>query len=257
MKIVVCAPSYKRPNGVETFKYLPFCRVYVAQREYEDYRKNYPGRDIVAAPDDRQGNLCRIRNYILDTEFANGADVVLLVDDDLQGVYFWEGKQKHKIPHDSFLGFVEKYSLVCQEWGFKFWGVNINADKQVYREYSPFSTVSYIGGPFQCFLRGNDLRYDERVNLKEDYDMTIQNMNRYRGALRVNKAFYVAKQSEQPGGCASQRNFEKEKEQFNLLQKKWGAEIVSRDRNDRSHGLKRKKVREDYNPVIKIPIRGI
>jgi hypothetical protein len=52
-------------------------------------------------------------------------------------------------------------------------------------------------------------------------------------------------------------NIPKEKQEIDLLQKKWGSHIVRIDKNPRSHNLKRKKIVEDYNPVIYVPIRGV
>ena len=207
-EIIVACPSYKRYK-VETLSYIPFCKVYVAPEEYEAYLDFNPKHteNIVKCPKGVQGNLCRVRNYILDTEFEHGAD--------------------------ELLDFLYRYSLLCHDWGFKFWGLNCNSDTMSYRQYSPFSTTSYIGGPFQCFLKGNELRYDERLPLKEDYDMTLQNMNLYRGALRLNKYHYVCRQSEQKGGCAMYRNMEREKEQFELLRKKWGSNIVRLDTSNK------------------------
>lgn len=261
MKISVCCPSYKRPK-VETLDYLPFTKVYVDNKEYNDYIKENKGfeKNIIKVPDGIQGNLCRIRNYILDEEFKNGADVCLIIDDDLKGIYLWQGDKKNpykkvKIEKENFLNFIEKYSLLCEEFGFKFWGLNCNADALSYRQYSPFSTVSYIGGPFQCFLK-NDLRYDEKLPLKEDYDMTLQQCNKYRGCLRLNFGFYNCKQSKQAGGCATYRNYEKESEQLNLLQKKWGKKIVKIDKTKNNNQKKESKIL-DYNPIIKIPIKGI
>jgi sensor c-di-GMP phosphodiesterase-like protein len=135
--------------------------------------------------------------------------------------------------------------------------VNVSDDKQSYRENAPFSTVSYIGGPFQVFLKGNEIYYDERLPLKEDYDMTLQQLNKYRVVLRANKFFYSVKQSEQAGGCATYRNLEREKKQLEMLQKKWGKKIVRIDNNNRSHNLKKEKTKIDYNPIIKPPIKGI
>lgn len=258
MKVSICAPSYKRPTGILTKNYLPgMVRYYVAPNEYESYMENNPDEQIVACDEGIQGNLCRVRNYIMDQEFKAGADSVLIIDDDMSGLFYWEENSKNKIEPDDFVDVIKKYSLMCKEFGFYFWGVNINQDKQVYREYTPFSTVSYIGGPFQCFLKGGECRYDERLPLKEDYDMTLQQCNKYRGCLRVNKYFYVVKQSEQQGGAASIRNYQKEKEQFELLQAKWGKSIVKSDTADRSHNLKSVKTRIDYNPIISIPIKGV
>lgn len=111
--------------------------------------------------------------------------------------------------------------------------------------------------------RCSDLSYfdDVRLNelLKEDYDMTLQQLRRHRIALRLNKYFYRVKQSEQVGGCATYRNLDKEREQLETLRCKWGARIVRFDFSDRSHkGVKsRNAVFIDYNPVIKSPIRGV
>ena len=260
MKISVCCPSYHRPR-VETLDYLPFVRVYVDNKEFDEYVKNNPQEtDIIAVPDGVQGNLCRIRNYILDSEFNSGIDVVCLIDDDMKGLYCWEKKERRKLPADEWQGFLQKYSLICKEWGAFFWGVNVNQDYQSYRENNPFSTVSYIGGPFQVHLKESGLRYDERFPLKEDYDMTLQHLNTYRKALRVNKFFYIVKQSEQKGGCATMRNLEVEKGQLEALQKKWGTKIVKNDpRKNRSNNMVKTKGKNyiDYNPVIHVPIKGV
>lgn len=124
-----------------------------------------------------------------------------------------------------------------------------------YRTYTPFGFSKYIGGPLQCFIKGNDCWYDETLPLKEDYDMTLQQCNKYRGCLRLNFLTYNVKQSEQKGGCASYRTLIREKEQFDLLQKKWGSGIVREDKSNK--GKTKKKKRFDYNPIIKIPIEGI
>lgn len=260
LDIVIACPSYKRPK-VETLNYVPWCRVYVDEGEYEAYKKENPNADIVSCPKGIQGNLCRIRNYIIKKELEEkGADVLLIIDDDMKGVYYYEDKKLNLVKTENLLAFIAKYSLLAKEFGAYFWGVNVNQDKQCYREYTPFSTVSYIGGPFQCFLKGNDCYYDENLPLKEDYDMTLQQLNKHRIVLRVNKACYKVKQAEQAGGCATYRNFEREKSQLNLLIKKWGSKIVKIDKSDRNH--RTKKVRGggadiDFNPVIKVPIKGV
>lgn len=259
MKIRVCIPSYKRTK-VETLDYIPDARVYVDESEYQAYVEANPGADIVSCKKGIQGNLCRIRNHIMRSEFEQGTDVVCIVDDDMEGLYLWEKSgetrmEKIKITHDWLYDFLEKYSILCDEFGFKFWGGNCNQDAMSYRAYTPFSLVSYIGGPFQVFLKGNTCFYDERLPLKEDYDMTLQQCNKYRGCLRLNMLTYNVKQSEQAGGCASYRNMENERKQFELLQRKWGKDIVREDRSNKGHSSKTKSF--DYNPIIHIPIKGV
>ena len=233
MKISVNAPSYKRPDDVKTLSYLPFCKIWVDNKEYQDYKNNYPKADIISCPDGIQGNLCRIRNYILKKEFEAGADVVLIIDDDFTCLRRFEhneldgfGYDTHIITEDEFVPMVEKYSIIAQDLGAKFWGVNCNCDKMAYRHNTPFSTRSYIGGPFQCFLKGNRCFYDERLPLKEDYDMTIQQLNMERVVLRLNAYHYLCKQSEQKGGCAAYRNRQREEEQLEALRRKWGGQLL-------------------------------
>lgn len=260
MKISVCCPSYKRPY-VETLEYLPFCKVWVDNKEYEDYIKANPGfeKNIVSVPDGIQGNVSRIRNYILDEEFKNGAEVVCLVDDDLKGIYYFEVENGYaytekKVKTEEFLNFIENGTKMCKEINFKLWGVNLNKDALNYKHNLPFNTKSIILGPFSCHLKDSTIRYDEKIPLKEDYDLAIQHLNKYRGILRFNKYHYNCKQSKQAGGCATYRNRDKEKEQLDLLIKKWGSKIVKKDKTNKG---KKEKMYDDYNPIIHIPIKGV
>jgi len=252
MKIAVCCPSYKRPR-VETLDYLPFCMVFVDNKEEKEYKEANNPKNIVACPDGVQGNLSRVRNYILDYCFENGYDAVAIVDDDMKGMYRFEangvyGYEKKLIEAKSFKEFLQNNSRVCKEFGYKCWGVNCTDDKGAYRHYTPFSTTSYIGGPFSVHLK-NEIRYDEALPLKEDYDITLQHCKKYRGCLRFNMYFYAVKQAENTGGCAVYRTNKKEIEQFNLLQKKWGSKIVKKDTAS--------KREYDFNPRIRVPIKGV
>lgn len=256
-KIVIAVPSYKRPNNVDVLKYIPSARIYVSESEYPAYHSSYPDFDIKAVPDKFQGNLCRIRNKILDDEMADG-NIVCIVDDDLSFIGYFENCISFKLlDEDEVYSFLAKYSLMAMDLGVHLWGINVNPDKQNYREYTPFSLSSYIGGPFMVHI-DTDLRFDERLPLKEDYDFTLQNLNKYRKVLRVNKYFYNVKQMEQAGGCATYRNLEREKEQLSELQKKWGNKIVRSEslNSSRSHSTKKKR-NFDVNPIIYPPIRGV
>lgn len=262
MNISINAPSYRRPDDVRTLSYLPDCRIWVDCKEYEAYKENYPEAEIISCPEGVQGNLCRIRNYILKTEFDRGMDVVLIIDDDFTCLRRFDydrmdgwGYDPHIITKDEFIPFIEKYSIIAKDLGAKLWGVNCNCDPMAYRHNTPFSTRSYIGGPFQCFLKGNRCWYDENLPLKEDYDMSLQQLNMERVVLRVNAYHYLCKQSEQKGGCAAYRNRQREEEQLEALRKKWGGAIVKVDTSNKGRSDKEKRL--DYNPIINVPIQGV
>lgn len=260
MKISCCIPSYKRPI-VKTLEYLPYCKVFVDESEYDIYKKENPNGIIVPCKSGIQGNVSRVRNYILDTEFHNGADAVCIMDDDILNISRFVPDEKTNfgyntkiINEDQFINFIEHYTLLCDDFGYKLWGVNCNKDSLSYRQSCPFSTTSVILGPFSVHLN-NPIRYDEALPLKEDYDLAIQHLNKYRGVLRVNSVHYDCLQSENTGGCATYRNRKREMEQFELLQKKWGSDIVRIDKSNKGHSNKRKLF--DYNPIIKVPIKGV
>jgi len=135
--------------------------------------------------------------------------------------------------------------------------MNIIPDKGAYREYTPLSMNNYIGGGFQAFITdGFGFRYDEDLPLKEDYDMTLQVANKYRKILRFNFLHYNLKQHTNVGGCADYRTIEKEKEQFELILRKWGSRIVRKD-TGASKVNRKKEITYDINPIIKVPLKGV
>ena len=246
MEIGYFAPSYNRPQKSKTQILFPFVKLVVKESEADKYIIN--GNDIEICPDTAQGNLCRVRNWILDTQLKK-YDAVVLMDDDYNSVIRWNKQKQIKLNNDEFQELCENIAILCKDWGFYFFGLNCVTDKGAYMEHTPFSTNKYIGGPFQGFINGNELRYSEDLNLKEDYDMTLQNLYKYRGALRCNFASYDVKQAEQIGGCATQRNSKEEEKQFLMLQKKWGEKIIQRD--------SKSKRDFDFNPILKTPLKGV
>lgn len=246
MKIGYFAPSYKRPEKSKTQILFPFVKIVVKESEADEYIKN--GNDIITCPDSAQGNLCRVRNWILDTQMQN-FDAIILLDDDYNNVIRWEKQKQIVLNSDMFEETCEEIAILCKDFGYHFFGLNCVTDKGAYREHTPFSTNAYIGGPFQGFLNSCKLRYSEDLNLKEDYDMTLQNLHKYNGCLRVNFLSYDVKQAKQAGGCATQRNSVEEQRQFDLLQKKWGTKIIQKDSSS--------KRKFDFNPILKSPIKGV
>ena len=55
MKITINAPSYKRPDGVDTLKYLPQTKIWVCETEAGEYEKENPGAEIVSCKKESRG----------------------------------------------------------------------------------------------------------------------------------------------------------------------------------------------------------
>ena len=248
MRLEILSPSYLRPDSCTTQDYLPRCTYVVARSEKRAYVR--AGRRVIAVPNAIQGNVSRVRNYILDN-----FNPVLILDDDIRRFGRWNNQENQKLTTDEAMEFIEQAFNLARELKAKMWGMNLLPDKGAYREYTPFAFRSVILGPVQGFT-GLDLRYDEALPLKEDYDLSLQVLNKYRRTLRFNMMHYVCDQHSNVGGCATYRTMERERKQFSLLQKKWGSDIVQID-TQAGQVNQKKRTNWDINPVVRVPIHGV
>lgn len=249
-KYQIMCPSYKRGSQCITHKYLPDLHYVVDSSEAEEYQALHD--KVIVLPDGVQGRYARVCNWILNNTDATN---IVIIDDDLRHIGRYENTRKKNLTPTEALEFIESGCNLAEELDVHYWGMNILPDKGAYREYTPFAFTAYLGGPFQVH-RKNQCRYDEKMLLKEDYDMTLQVLNKYRKNLRFNMYHFVCAQHTNSGGCASYRTIAKEKKQNELLQKKWGSKIVRWD-NGNSSVNRRKKMTFDINPIIKVPIGGV
>lgn len=244
---IFCA-SYKRAETAKTHLYLKDITYVVSEAEKETYDKIHD--KVIGVPNKVQGNLSRVRNWILDNAEVEN---VILMDDDMGHFGRWSGNVRKKLDEEGVYNMIEEGIRLADDLDVRYWGLNCLADKGAFREYTPFGTCQYIGGPFQAH-RNNPLRYDEVIFLKEDYDMTLQVLNKFRKNLRLNMYHYVCEQNTMKGGCAVYRNIETELKQNDLLQSKWGNKIIRFDTSNKSIG---KKKTYDINPILSIPIKGV
>lgn len=248
---IVC-PSYRRAGQVLTRRLFPEAVLMVHTAEEDEYREK-EGGEIVVLPDATRGNMAKVRNAMLDWAWSQtDVDQLVMLDDDIVGFGFFQyqgaerrGHGNHVyVTHDEAVDFIAGGFAMAAEMGVSLWGVNLTFDPRFYREYSPFSFLAPVLGPFSCHRR-HQLRYDERLSLNEDYDFFLQAVHRDRRVLRFNKWFYVAKHLDQAGGVAAYRLLETERAQARVMVAKWGPSVVSYN-FDRS-----------TNPRVRVPIRGL
>ena len=248
------SPSYRRATIARTHLLLSRVRYVVAESEADAYRQQ-TGSEPMVVPDSVQGNVARVRNWVLDNV---GHPYVVMLDDDFLQLFRYVQNERRNMEEAEFYEFVDRAFLLAKELGCRLWGINPTPDKMCYREYTPLSFTQFIGGPLSGhLLEDNPIRYDERIPLKEDYDLTLQHLNRYRRVLRFNGVFYRVDQHKAPGGCAAARTFAREIEQFRLLQEKWGSRIVRMDPGICPNSSRVKRGTYDLNPILRAPIKGI
>lgn len=241
MEFKVVIPSYKRPDRVLAAQYLPEAYICIGEAEKDAYAANYGADRLIVMPDSIQGNIARVRNWMLDNIGGN----LVMMDDDVRYLSRTSARECRPLNADHAMQFLENGFIMAEDIGAYLWGMQVTPDRLLYCEYTPFSTQAPVLATVCCHRAGTELRYDERIPLKEDYDFYLQNLKRYRKVLRFNMYHYHPEHIIGEGGCIAYRTMERERECADLLVKKWGSRIVRVD-FDRS-----------LNPIIKPPLAGV
>jgi hypothetical protein len=244
---MIVIPSYKRPRDCITAEYLSEATIAVHDFQAEKYREHNEN-DLLVMPDDLQKQgMSAIRNWILDN---TPEDEVLMIDDDIKYIGRFENTRRKKLSEGEVYQLINNGYRMAKELGTKLWGINLQSDGKFYREYTPFSLSQVVLGPFMGIIKDEDIRFDERLGLKEDYDYALQVLKKHRKILRFNKYHYKARHIEDSGGAATYRTMKKEQDQAELFEQKWGSDIVKIDRETQNGNY-------SINPIVKPPINGI
>lgn len=239
--MLMVIPSCHRAGNVVTRKWAPQAILAVPESELDEYVEK-EGGEVVAYPDRLLGNIAAVRNWIMERFFGEDRRLVM-ADDDVRCLQrLGPGMQRDLGEAEAAHYLLEGFGL-AEDVGARYWGMQVLNDPMAYRIDEPFSLVRPILATVCCHIR-HPLRYDERLPLKEDYDMTLQQLRRYRRVLRLNYLAYDCEHLDNPGGLTAYRSSGAEFEQARLLQEKWGRKIV--------------KLRKDsVNPRINPPVRGV
>lgn len=249
--MLIAIPSMGRAGRVSTLDLVKArgkdVRLFVPEGEATRYRDVYNGNtdQVVGVPKRIQG-ITATRNWILEYASGKREREILMLDDDAIGFFKFE-KGKRGVGVDAgarFLDHVDRMFVLARDAGTNLWGFQVTNDGKTYREFSPFSFISVVVG--NCLgIIDDGQRFDERLRVKEDYDFALQSLLKYRRILRNNKFSFFVQHLKNPGGCASYRTIEVEREAVEILRKKWGPEIIG------THH------RRGWEIVVRAPLRGI
>jgi hypothetical protein len=84
------------------------------------------------------------------------------------------------------------------------------------KEYNKFIVGDFI------LVKPNHLKFDNNLKLKEDYDYTLQHINKLNGTIRYGNYLNSFKHYSNKGGAVDYRTNILEQETINYLKKKWG-----------------------------------
>jgi RecJ-like exonuclease len=166
------------------------------------------------------GKLIPSRNAAIDHAQKNNK-LCIQISDDIKKV----------IPNKNFLEIkdtelqeVIDYNLSVME-RFKATLVGIPPTSNSYFAKSLYTLNTFIIGDF-FIVKPTDIRFDNNLTLKEDYDFTLQHISRGAKVIRTSKYLIDYAHYKNKGGAVSYRNKTEELKNIEYLLNKWGNDII-------------------------------
>ncbi len=222
MSIKICIPTYSR-NEIKTVKLLSMFDskdVYIFPNNYREnlpeevskLKEKYPTCQVIGL---NTFGIPSARNAILD--FFPENDEILMLDDDISEILRLKtdpAKLKNTLAELSTLEikdfFTEAFDTLKKN-NAHLWGV-YPIDNPFYMK-NKLNNKGFIIGTMFGVIK-TELRFDEKLKLKEDYDFTLQHILRDKKVCRFDGYTIKAEHYNNDGGCVSQRkentNLEKE-----------------------------------------------
>ena len=165
------------------------------------------------------GKLIQSRNFALEHAFNNNNICILLSDDIKKVKYNKNFKKPDVVKLDSVIeDIVSKFKKIK---GVKLLGIPPTDNYFFANKLTSVNTFC-IGDLFFC--KPNKIRFDEQLTLKEDYDFTLQHIQKY-GTVRYQKYLFTFQHYSNKGGAVDIRNDKEEQKNIMILKPKWGDKI--------------------------------
>lgn len=234
--------SHKRPENILPLKKLIGLPLtwYVNKGEGKTYLK--AGAENVV---ECGSNICHARNKAI---FDAGRTFCIQVSDDLKGIKEISMQVGKRIKCDvSFKQVAENLILQVKSKNYKFGGVAVT-DNALNYDGTDYSFDKLVVNDLICISPLN--YFDERMALKEDYDMCIKELIYTGGIVRVNKYLCNFPHRENKGGANTYRNNETENKATQALFQKWGSFIKPHPTRQGQVSLNYKLIRQAREEII-------
>jgi len=168
------------------------------------------------------GTLMQSRNWALDHAFDNG-DICVQLSDDIKSVKYNPhvagGKKETVRLQQAINVMVEKLNAVK---GLRLLGVPPTSN--AFFAKSPLSKNTFCIGD-ALFVKPSEPRFDINLTLKEDYDFTLQHIERYGIACRYQRFLWEFQHYSNAGGAVAYRDDAREQKNINYLLRKWPKQL--------------------------------
>lgn len=216
-------PSRRRIDVLDrgALTLFPDATITVAENELAAYRRAFPTKQIVPHPDDVSG-IAPIRQWVLDY-FDDEA--IFFVDDDAYACISLVNYSPRKIMNlDAIRQIVWNAATVAKEMGTAVFGFSQGMDVRKFRMFEIFALKGWSGGVIGII--GRDFRYDTSLKLRADIDFCLQVLLERRFTFIENRFGFLHKRFGVVGGNAANRSAERNQQEIDYLQRKWGGALT-------------------------------
>lgn len=244
-------PSFKRWDNLVGSKYFKSAKYVVCESQAKHYEKALGAKRLIVMNDEHDGTITKKRNWIL----KNVERPLIMIDDDVPHLMVFDKRSKGNYLCEKLDGKIldevfEHMVDMAREFDVRLFGLAQNMDNRVYKEFLPFSLTSIILGRFQGHME-HDMVFDDRVGTKEDYDMSLQHLLRYKKILRFNKFAHMVPKDDNRGGIVATRTQESEINYCKQIMLKWGRDIIE-------YRLPPTKLTDLLNAKkVNVPVKGV
>lgn len=243
-KFFLAIISTKRPKNVSFMQKIcePFeCVWFVNEGEADEYIK--AGAHYV---NESASNICEARNNALNAAYRRNLPCIQ-ISDDLKNIKTISLDQKGNRA-TNFITVEQTINALIEQIKINnsyFGGVAINSNPLNYTG-KDISIDKLIVNDFICMMP-SQWKFDERLPLKEDYDMCVQQLLHGNKIIRLNNILCDFPHRQNEGGANTYRNDTTEAEATRKLMVKWPQYIIPHRTRGGQVSLNYKAIREHLN----------
>ncbi len=217
-KVGIYIPSYGRAGEVSTLDIIGAGKIVVPEKQYKSYAKHYPKKSLFVVPNNRDGNVAKKRNAILD---LTPEKYVAMFDDDLRS--FYKISTREKLEGKQIHGLIRQGFMVAEELGARYFGFNWTTQPRQVFSGRPFS-LNKVFWNVLCIIK-TEIRFDENLKRCDDVDFWLKHVHRDKITLRFNyyHGDFRMKQKTQAGGISHKADPQHD---IRILQKRYGKRLV-------------------------------
>lgn len=228
--MLIAIPSKGRAGKTTTNKVLPnYGTFFVPESEAHQYKGIV--KNIVSIPNNVQG-ITPTRNWILKNTDEKR---VVFLDDDVRNAGYvkmlYEKCKQIKIYDENFwVDEFLKYFDLCEQIGYKIWGVKTEGATRSVYPFKPILLKSYVTASCMGMINDGEYYFNEDFKVKEDYEICLRHIVDKGGILAIRYLHWENDHWEQDGGCKDYRTRDIERDAIKKLIKMYPGMIRSAKR---------------------------